>query len=112
MFQSADDRADGHRITVSVELSPSDAPGTYLLTDDDKAFPRIVGSLRDRAYSSGFRVRSGTLIVSRSDPEGLQASFEMELETLDGQHHVSLTGGRIDVSGCHFGEAELKVCNS
>jgi hypothetical protein len=35
-------------------LLSSDGPGTYLLTDDDEAFPRIVGSLRDHAYGSGF----------------------------------------------------------
>ena len=111
-FESAGDRPDGHRITVAVSLSVSDGPGTYLLTDDDRAFPMAKGGLRDRAYTSELRVRSGTLTVSRSDLEGLQASFDMELETLDGQHVISLTGGWIDVSGCPIGDAELIICNS
>ena len=109
-FQSPDDRPDGHSIFVSVELSPSNGPGTYHLTDDDRVFPRVHGALDGRTYSSGFRVVSGTLIVSRSDREGLQASVEMELESLDAQHVVSLTGGLIDVSGCYVGDAELKPC--
>lgn len=111
IFESAGGRPDGHRIVVAFALSPSDGPGTYELTDDKTALPNAKGGLVDDTYNEALRVRSGTLVVSRSDREALQASFDIEMESLDGQHVVSLTGGWIDVSGCFVGPPEPMPCN-
>jgi hypothetical protein len=51
-------------------------------------------------YEAGLRARSGTLVVTRNDTSGVRASFDVELETVKGDHVISVTRGRIDLSDC------------
>jgi hypothetical protein len=107
-FQSKE-QADGHYLSFSAQLLPTDGPGSYPLPAN--VFPNVSGEIHSADYGSALQVVSGTLVVARSDRDGLQASFDMELDTEDGQHHVSLTAGEIDIAGCHVETVKTCVLN-
>lgn len=100
-FQS-EERADGHQLNLIVGLPAGAGPGTYVLGDgSDPAGAVVQGGIHDPAYVADLRVVQGAVVVSRSDVQGLEATFHMELVSEDGLHRLSLTNGDIQIDGCH-----------
>jgi hypothetical protein len=50
--------------------------------------------------STGLRPHAGTVVIESSTAAGFAVTFDMDLATADGQH-LSLAGGRVELSGCH-----------
>ncbi len=97
-FASAGTIGDGS-ILFGIKIAPTDAPGTYPLAGDTQRFlfPLVNDGV---SYASDLTVTSGNLVIIRNDTRDLNATFAVELQTTDGQHQVSLTGGALHISSC------------
>jgi hypothetical protein len=107
-FQGERDE-DGQGLNFGVFVPRSQGPGRYSLASGTEDGPGTFYGRLYRTnpatdfsdyYSSDLLVRSGTLTVLRNDTQGLRATFDAEVETADGLHHLSLRGGNIEVSDC------------
>lgn len=115
-FFQSDTLLNGESFNFGINLPPGQGPGTYAL-GNDRMSPWAYGNLsrsnpandyRDYYYS-GLQVRSGTLVVTRNNSSGLRATFDLELETENGEHVISVTRGRVDLSDC--GVRTVSTCD-
>ncbi|HEY5452827.1 MAG TPA: hypothetical protein VIQ54_28935 [Polyangia bacterium] len=97
-FASASTIGEGG-ILFGIRIAPTDAPGTYPLAGDTPRFssPLVSDGV---SYTGDLTVTSGNLVIIRNDTRDLNATFAVELQTTDGQHQVSLTGGSLHISSC------------
>jgi hypothetical protein len=88
-------------ILFGIRIAPTDAPATYPLAGDTQRFsaPLVFDGV---SYSGDLTVTSGTLVIKRNDAFELNATFDAELQTTDGLHQVSLTGGTLHIGSCRI----------
>ena len=60
----------------------------------------MFGSVSLGAEVATLQPVAGTVVVTRSDANNLTVSFDIEVETADGQEHIALSTGQIDLDGC------------
>jgi len=97
-FASAGTIGEGG-IQFGIRIAPTDAPGTYPLAGDTHRFSSLLVS-DGVSYTGDLTVTSGNLVIIRNDTRDMNVTFAFELQTTDGQHQVSLTGGSLHISSC------------
>ena len=97
-FKSPGNPSDGF-VQFGLRIAPGDAPRTYPLVGDSRQLESALVS-NGLSYTGNLVVTAGTLVLTRNQASGLDATFDAHLQTTDGQHQVSLTGGALHIGPC------------
>lgn len=113
LFTTPPGEVEGNGLVLSFVVARSAIPGSYALVG--VAGPVFtLGTLywygeRNMVFHADLIVQSGVLTVTRNDAEQFSGTFTVELETADGQHHLSMTGGSFDTGRCSARTEEVCV---
>ena len=100
--------AGGNQFVLTITLPQVEGAATYTLPwSSTTPGLAIDAALVTPVSWPALTVVSGTIAVDRSSPEGLHASFALELELSTTGERFSLTGGTVDLSGCHVGSIDV-----
>jgi hypothetical protein len=102
--------ADGNQFVLTITVPQMKGAATYTLPLSSPVSGLTIDAALVTPVSwPALTVVSGTIAVDSASPEGLHATFALELELSTTGERFSLSGGTVDLSGCHVGSQDVCV---